>query len=168
GHGLGALGHGVLGELSGEDEAHGGLDLAGREGALLVVAHELAGLVGDLVEDVRNERIHDGHALGGDASIVTTGTGRPVCVGELCRVRQVHPGTAERALDGDIPASCCPLTALRNARRAHAGSARGPQRRGAQQAPRRRDHRRGRCSPEHPLRPSPEEVQERGQGVSIS
>ena len=52
GDGLGALGHGVLGELSGEGEAHGGLDLAGREGALLVVAHELAGLVGDLVKDV--------------------------------------------------------------------------------------------------------------------
>ena len=27
GHGLGALGDGVLGELTGEDEAHGGLDL---------------------------------------------------------------------------------------------------------------------------------------------
>ena len=37
GDGLGALGHGVLDELSGEGEAHGGLDLAGREGALLVV-----------------------------------------------------------------------------------------------------------------------------------
>ena len=30
GHGLGALGHGVLGELAGEDQAHRGLDLAGR------------------------------------------------------------------------------------------------------------------------------------------
>ena len=34
GDGLGALGHGVLGQLSGEHEAHGGLDLAGREGGL--------------------------------------------------------------------------------------------------------------------------------------
>ena len=35
----------MLGELAREREAHGGLDLARREGALLVVAHELAGLV---------------------------------------------------------------------------------------------------------------------------
>ena len=52
GDGLGALGHCVLGELSWESEAHGGQDLAGNKGALLVVAHELAGLVGDLVKDV--------------------------------------------------------------------------------------------------------------------
>ena len=39
-------------ELSWESEAHGGQDLAGNKGALLVVAHELAGLVGDLVKDV--------------------------------------------------------------------------------------------------------------------
>ena len=69
GDGLGALGHGVLDELSGEGEAHGGLDLAGREGALLVVAHELAGLVGDLVKDIRDERVHDQHALGRDARV---------------------------------------------------------------------------------------------------
>ena len=40
GDGLGALGDGVLGELTGEEEAHGGLDLAGGEGGLLVVAGE--------------------------------------------------------------------------------------------------------------------------------
>jgi len=38
GDGLGALRDGVLGKLSGKEKAHGGLDLAGREGALLVVA----------------------------------------------------------------------------------------------------------------------------------
>ena len=69
GDGLGALGHGVLGELAGEREAHGGLDLARGEGALLVVAHELAGLVGDLVEDVGDEGVHDRHALGRDARV---------------------------------------------------------------------------------------------------
>jgi hypothetical protein len=69
GDGLGALGHGMLGELAREREAHGGLDLARREGALLVVAHELASLVGDLVEDVGDEGVHDRHALGRDARV---------------------------------------------------------------------------------------------------
>ena len=64
---LGALGDGVLCELSGEGEAHSSLDLAGREGALLVVAHELAGLVGDPIKDVRDERVQDRHALGRDS-----------------------------------------------------------------------------------------------------
>ncbi len=59
GDGLGALVHGVLRELSWEGKAHGSLDLARGKGALLVVAHELAGFVGDLVEDVRDERVHD-------------------------------------------------------------------------------------------------------------
>ena len=49
GHGLGALGDGVLGELTGEDEADGRLDLPGRDRRLLVVARELGGLGGDLV-----------------------------------------------------------------------------------------------------------------------
>lgn len=50
GHGLGALRDGVLGELSREDQAHGGLDLPGGDRRLLVVARELGGLGGDLGE----------------------------------------------------------------------------------------------------------------------
>ena len=69
GDSLGALGDGVLGELSGEDEAHGGLDLAGREGALLVVADKLASLNSNALEGIVDERVHDGHGLGGDASV---------------------------------------------------------------------------------------------------
>ncbi|WVZ92601.1 LOW QUALITY PROTEIN: hypothetical protein U9M48_038650, partial [Paspalum notatum var. saurae] len=69
GDGLGALGDGVLGELPGEDEADGGLDLAGRDGGLLVVARELGGLGGQLLEDVVDEGVHDGHGLGGDADV---------------------------------------------------------------------------------------------------
>ena len=69
GHGLGAFGDGVLGELTGEDEAHGGLDLAGGEGGLLVVAGELARLKCHLLEDVVDERVHDGHAALGDAGV---------------------------------------------------------------------------------------------------
>ena len=58
-HGLGALRHGVLGELTREDEAHGRLDLARRQRAALVVANEAAGLRRDAVEDVVHERVHD-------------------------------------------------------------------------------------------------------------
>ena len=52
GDGLGALRHGVLGKLTGKDEADGGLDLTGRDGGLLVVGSELGGLGGDALEDV--------------------------------------------------------------------------------------------------------------------
>ena len=69
GHGLGALGHGVLGKLTGEEQADGRLDLAGREGALLVVAGQAGGLKGEALEDVVDERVQDGHAALGDARV---------------------------------------------------------------------------------------------------
>ena len=69
GDGLGALGDGVLGELTGEEEADGGLDLAGGEGLGLVVASELATLLGDLGLNVVDEGVHHGHGLLGDAGV---------------------------------------------------------------------------------------------------
>jgi len=69
GHGLGALGHGVLGKLTGEEQADGRLDLAGREGALLVVAGQAGGLKGEALEDVVDERVQDGHSALGDAGV---------------------------------------------------------------------------------------------------
>ena len=51
GHGLVALGDGVLGELARENQAHRVLDLAGHHRGLLVVARQLGGLVRDLLED---------------------------------------------------------------------------------------------------------------------
>ena len=69
GHGLGSLRHGVLGELAGQHEADGRLDLAGRERGLLVVGGELPGLAGDALEDVVDEGVHDGHALLADAGV---------------------------------------------------------------------------------------------------
>ncbi len=59
----------MLGELAGENEADGSLDLSGRESGLLGVASELSALCDDLLEDVANEGVHDGHALLGDASL---------------------------------------------------------------------------------------------------
>ncbi|EPB67229.1 hypothetical protein ANCCEY_13684 [Ancylostoma ceylanicum] len=63
GDSLGSLGHGVLGEFSGEDQADGGLDFAGRDRGSLVVLGESRRLDGDALEDVVHERVHDGHRL---------------------------------------------------------------------------------------------------------
>jgi len=59
----------VLGEFTGEEKSDGSLDLAGGESVLLVVADEAGGLVGDLLEDVVDEGVHDRHGLLGDASL---------------------------------------------------------------------------------------------------
>jgi len=69
GDGLGALRDGVLGELTGEEEADGGLDLPAGDGGALVVVRQAARLGGDALEDVVDERVHDAHRLGGDAGV---------------------------------------------------------------------------------------------------
>ncbi len=69
GDGLGALRDGVLGQLSGQQEPHSGLDLPGGDGGPLVVVGELAGLGGDALEQVVDERVHDAHGLGGDTGV---------------------------------------------------------------------------------------------------
>ena len=52
GHGLGALRHGVLGQLARQQQAHGSLDLAARDGRLVVVLGQLGGLAGNALEHV--------------------------------------------------------------------------------------------------------------------
>ena len=42
----------MLGKLTGEDEAYGGLDLPGGDGGLLVVSSQLGGLGSNTLEDV--------------------------------------------------------------------------------------------------------------------
>ena len=69
GHSLGALTHGVLGQLAGEQETDGRLDLAARDGRPLVVVGQTGRLRGDALEDVIHERIHDRHGLARDASV---------------------------------------------------------------------------------------------------
>ena len=66
---LGAFKYGVLGQLFGEEEADSGLDLSGCQGVLLVLTNKLAGLGGGLVEQVFDEGVHHGHAVGGDAGV---------------------------------------------------------------------------------------------------
>ena len=59
----------MLGEFTGEDQPHRGLDLPGGHRGLLVVPGELGRFGGDLLEDVVDERVHDGHGLGRDAGV---------------------------------------------------------------------------------------------------
>ncbi|KAG8509275.1 E3 ubiquitin-protein ligase TRIM17, partial [Galemys pyrenaicus] len=69
GDGLGALGHGVLGQLAGQQQAHGRLHLPRRDGRALVVVRQARRLAGDALEDVVDERVHDAHGLGRDARV---------------------------------------------------------------------------------------------------
>jgi len=69
GDSLGALGDGVLGELTGKEESDSSLDLSGGESVLSVVSHKSGGLVGDLLEDVVDEGVHDGHGSLGDTGL---------------------------------------------------------------------------------------------------
>ncbi|XP_032741057.1 uncharacterized protein LOC116883898 [Rattus rattus] len=67
GDGLGALGHSVLGQLPRQQQAHGRLDLPGRDGRALVVMRQARRLARDALEDVVHERVHDAHGLRRDA-----------------------------------------------------------------------------------------------------
>ena len=69
GDGLGTFGNGVSGELSGEDESDGGLDLTAGEGLSLVVSDESGGFSGDSLEDIVDEGVHDAHGLLGDSDL---------------------------------------------------------------------------------------------------
>ena len=69
GHGLGALGHGVLGQLTRQEQTHSGLDFPASDGRALVVVRKARRLGGDALEDVVDERVHDRHGLAGDSSV---------------------------------------------------------------------------------------------------
>ena len=59
----------MLGKLTREDEADGGLDLPCRHGLLLVIATQLAGFGSDAVEGVADEGVEDGHGPLGDSGV---------------------------------------------------------------------------------------------------
>ena len=69
GDSFGAFRHGVLGQLSRQDQPNCCLDLTGSDSWLLVVASQLGCLCGNLLEDVIDEGIQNGHGLGADASV---------------------------------------------------------------------------------------------------
>ena len=55
GDGLATLGHGVLGQLTRQEETHGCLDLSTSQSGLVVVAGKINGLVGESLEDIVHE-----------------------------------------------------------------------------------------------------------------
>ena len=59
----------MLGQLSGQEEPHSGLDLPGGDGGALVVVGQAGGLGRDPLKDVVDEGVHDGHGLGGDPGV---------------------------------------------------------------------------------------------------
>ena len=69
GDSLGTLRDGMLGQFAGQHEPDRGLDLAGGDGGLLVVAGKAGRLHGELLKDVVDEGVHDRHRLRGDSSI---------------------------------------------------------------------------------------------------
>ena len=66
---LGALRHGMLGQLPGEKEPDGGLDLPRGDGGSLVVVGQAGSLCRDALEDVIDKAVHDGHGLARDPSV---------------------------------------------------------------------------------------------------
>jgi len=63
GHSLSPFGHGVFGQLAGQQEPDGRLDFAARDGRAAVVVGQTAGLGSYALEDVVDEAVHDGHGL---------------------------------------------------------------------------------------------------------
>ena len=59
----------MLGEFSWEDESDGRLNFSGGESVLLVVSDELGGLGGNLLGDIVDEGVHDGHGSLGDTGL---------------------------------------------------------------------------------------------------
>ena len=59
----------MLGKLSWKNEPHRSLDLAGGHGRLLVVSGQLGGLRCNLVKDVIDEAVKNGHGLGADSCV---------------------------------------------------------------------------------------------------
>ena len=59
----------MLGELTWKEKSDSSLDLSGGESVLLVVSDELGGLGGDLLEDIVDEGVHDGHGSLGDSGL---------------------------------------------------------------------------------------------------
>ena len=66
GDSLGSFTDCVLGQLTGQKESDCGLDLSGRQSLLLVVSNQFRGLAADLLEQVVDKAVHDGHRSLGD------------------------------------------------------------------------------------------------------
>ena len=59
----------MLGQLAGEKQTDGSLDLSGRDRGPTVVVGQTASLGSDALEDVVDKRVHDAHGLAGHAGV---------------------------------------------------------------------------------------------------
>lgn len=64
-----AFGDGVLGKLAGQQESYSSLYLSAGDGLALVVVSKARSFSGNSFEDVVDEGVHDGHALGADPGV---------------------------------------------------------------------------------------------------
>ncbi|GER40068.1 D-3-phosphoglycerate dehydrogenase [Striga asiatica] len=68
-HSLGPLRNSVLRKLTWQHQPHRRLDLPRSDGRLLVVPRELRRLLGELLENVVDEAVHDSHGLARDPDV---------------------------------------------------------------------------------------------------
>ena len=68
-HGLGALRHGVLSELTGKDQSDSSLDLARTEHTLVVVSNQATSLRRDLLEGVVDQGVQNRDGSLADADL---------------------------------------------------------------------------------------------------
>ena len=59
----------MFGQFTRQQEPDGSLDLPAGDSGPLVVVGKTGGLSSNPLENVVHERVHDGHGLGGDASV---------------------------------------------------------------------------------------------------
>lgn len=62
---LGAFGHGVFRQLSGQQQSHRGLHLSAGDGGALVILSQARCLRGNSLKQVVNEGVHDAHGPAG-------------------------------------------------------------------------------------------------------
>ena len=74
----------MLGKLTGQEETHGCLDFSTSQGGLVVVAGKIDGLVGESLEDIVHERVHDSHSTLADTHIGVHLLQYTVNVGGVC------------------------------------------------------------------------------------
>ena len=69
GHSLGAFRHSMLRQLSGKEKTDSSLDFSRCNGGSLIVVGETGRFRSNSLENVVDERIHDGHGFGGNSSV---------------------------------------------------------------------------------------------------
>ena len=69
GDGFSTLAHGVLGQLSGQQQTNCCLNFPTGDGSALVVLRQSGRFGGDPFEDVVDEAVHDGHGFAGNAGV---------------------------------------------------------------------------------------------------